>query len=99
MKVVGGCTLKYLRHSRLAAYRSCSRKFKFHYIDKITPSFSPVSFAFRITFHKAVEEALVMLLAGGFPPVEELMQVFAAAFDGEAAKLRSATGRRSRVRA
>lgn len=79
--------LEYLSHSRLEAYRSCSLKFKFHYIDKIPAAFTPGPLAFGIAFHRAVEEALVGLLAGGFPQVDELVRVFGVAFDEEATKV------------
>lgn len=79
--------LEYLSHSRLDAYRSCSLKFRFNYIDKIPAGFTPAPLAFGIAFHRAVEEALVGLLAGEFPPVGDLVKVFGVALDEEAAKV------------
>lgn len=86
MTLVADHALEYLSHSRLESYRSCSLKFRFHYIEKIPATFTPAPLAFGIAFHRAIEEALVGLLAGEFPPVDELVRVFSVAFDEEATK-------------
>lgn len=77
--------LEYLSHSRLDSYRTCSLKFRYNYIDKPAPAFTPAPLAFGIAFHRAVEEALVGLMVGAFPAVGELVQVFTRTLDEQGA--------------
>ena len=79
-----GSPLPYLSHSRLSSYRQCSLKFRFQYVDKVEPAFVPAPLAFGVAFHQVVEEALVRLMAGDTPSVEELLPLFATAMDEQA---------------
>lgn len=79
--------LEYLSHSRLSCYRTCSLQFRYRYIDKLTPAFIPGALAFGVAFHAAVEEALVGLMAGAFPPVDDLVKVFTTSLDAQVVEI------------
>lgn len=77
--------LEYLSHSRLACYRSCSLQFRFKYIDRLAPAFTPGALAFGVAFHRAVEAGLVGLMTGELPRPVDLVKVFTACLDEQAA--------------
>lgn len=78
--------LEYLSHSRLSCFRSCSIQFRYRYVDKLAPAFTPLALAFGIAFHVAVEHALMELMAGIRPRVDELVKLFTASLDEQASK-------------
>lgn len=73
--------LEYLSHSRLETFRTCSLQFRFKYIDRLVPAFVPEALAFGAAFHRAVEEGLVLILAGEVPEIDGLLEVFASQLD------------------
>ena len=69
--------LEYLSFSRISQYRSCSLAWKFKYRDKIPPAFSPAALATGSAWHAGAAHGLQGLMAGGFSPITEMVDIFA----------------------
>ncbi|MBI4871318.1 MAG: PD-(D/E)XK nuclease family protein [Candidatus Riflebacteria bacterium] len=76
-KETGTLGLEHLSHSRIQSYLGCGLRWRFHYVDRLKPAFTPAALAFGIAFHEAVEEALAGLMVGAVPPLPDLVAVMA----------------------
>lgn len=73
--------LEHLSHSRISSFLTCGLKWKFHYVDRLRPEFTPAALAFGVAFHEAAEEALAGLMVDAAPGVPQLVAVVARSLD------------------
>jgi putative RecB family exonuclease len=66
----------HLSYSQINTYLSCSLKYKFHYVDKIPPAFSPVSLVFGSAIHEAAAAFYQTKLEGDELRPDQMLDVY-----------------------
>lgn len=79
--------LEYFSHSRLQSFRTCALKFRYTYVDKLTPAFTPAVMVLGSAFHAAVEAALIAMMGGMPLSLDNLMVVAAKVIDDQPASV------------
>ena len=64
--------------SQIQTYLGCPLKYRFQYLDQLPKAFRPAALAFGGSVHSAVEWFNRVRMAGGTPPLEEILRVFEA---------------------
>ncbi|MCA9734272.1 MAG: PD-(D/E)XK nuclease family protein [Deferribacteres bacterium] len=70
--------LEYISVSQINAYIGCSLKYKFKYIDKLSPAFTPSALAFGSSVHAAIEWMHKLLMTGNRDDVLKALSIFDA---------------------
>lgn len=68
----------YLSHSQVHGFRSCPRKWAFHYVEDAPPAFTPLALVFGSAFHAALQAHFEGKLAGRPLKTPQVLDTFNA---------------------
>jgi hypothetical protein len=68
--------LPHLSVSQLKVFVQCPRKYSLQYVERVTPQFRPIAFAFGTAWHEAVGQLLLTSTRGADSPLDDVKAVF-----------------------